>query len=86
VAALESSIGTPDEAAALPTPTSASSCAIESTPTGARKNGAGECIPSTSTEMSRTAFPASIRGRIRQLWNASRLARIVDSAPAPPAM
>ena len=59
------------------TPTSASSCAIESTPTGASKNGAGERSPSTSTEMSRCAFPASIRGRRRQRRNASRFARIV---------
>ena len=42
--------------------------------------------PNTSTEMSRTALPVSIRGRIRQRSNASRFARMVDSAPAPPAM
>ena len=38
------------------------------------------------TEMSRVAFPASIRGRRRQRWKASRFARIVVSDPAPPAM
>jgi hypothetical protein len=36
--------------------------------------------------MSRVALPRSIRGRMRQRANASRFARIVDSAPAPPAM
>ena len=78
--------GTPADAAAFATPVSASSCAIESTPTGARKNGAAERMPSTSTEMSQTALPASIRGRMRQRSNASRFARTVASDPAPPAM
>ncbi len=73
-------------AAARATATSPSSCAIESTPIGARKNGAGERVPSTSTEMSRSVFPRSMRGRSRRRSNASRFARIVASEPAPPAM
>ena len=43
-------------------------------------------MPSTSTERSRSTFPASIRGRSRRRSNAARFARIVASPPAPPAM
>ena len=56
------------------------------TPTGARKNGNGDGVPSTSTERSRTVLPDSMRGRSRLCSNASRLARTVASLPAPPAM
>ena len=35
------------------------------TPTGARKNGNGDGVPSTSTERSRTVLPDSMRGRSR---------------------
>ena len=47
----------PREAAARATPTSPSSEAIDSTPSGAKKNGAGDGVPRTSTEMSRFALP-----------------------------
>ena len=84
-AALERIIGTPVAFEARATPSSASGWTIESTPTGASRNGAGERRPSTSTESSRSAFPVSIRGRSRRRSNASRFARIVASEPAPPA-
>ena len=84
-AALESTIGTPVAFEARATPSSASGCTIERTPTGPSRNGAGERSPSTSTERSRSAFPVSIRGRRRRRSNASRLARTVASEPAPPA-
>ena len=84
--ALERTYGVPVAAAARATASSPSGCAIVSTPTGARKIGVGECVPSTSTERSRTMLPASMRGRSLRRSNASRFARIVASPPAPPAM
>src|SRR5207248_11316600 len=78
--------GTPAAAAARATARALSAWAAESTPTGASKKGAGEAVPSRLTRRSRCWFPASIAGRKRQRAKASRLARIVDSPPAPPAM
>ena len=74
------------DAAARAAATSPSGCAIERTPIGARKNGTGDGVPSTSTDVSRSALPESIRGFSRRRSNASRFARIVLSLPAPPAM
>jgi hypothetical protein len=85
-AALERTNGTPLAAAPRAAPISASSCAIERTPTGPRKNGAAERVSSTSTDTSRSVFPASIRGRKRRRSKASRFERIVASPPAPPAI
>ena len=76
----------PVAAAARAAATSPSGCAIVRTPTGARKNGDGARVPSTSTERSRTVLPASMRGRSRRRSNASTFARTVASPPAPPAM
>ena len=85
-AALERISGTSVAAEARATASSPSSCASERTPTGASRNGAGDEVPSTVTERSRSRLPRSIRGRSRRRSNASEFARIVDSEPAPPAM
>ncbi len=79
-------MGTPSRAAARATADSASGCTIDSTPTGASRTGAGIGVPSSVVVWSRWAgMPRSIRGTSRQRSNASRLARIVSSPPAPPA-
>jgi hypothetical protein len=65
-AALDRIIGTRVTAAARATASSPSAWAIESTPIGASRKGAGERVPSTSTAMSRSALPVSIRGRSRR--------------------
>jgi hypothetical protein len=78
--------GTPAAAAARAAVRSPSARARESTPTGARKKGAGDRVPSTSTVQSRSSLPVRCFGHRRQRSKASRLARIVHSAPAPPAM
>ena len=85
-AAVERQKGRPRAAAARATAISPSSWAIESTPIGASRNGAGDCVPSTSTERSRWVLPVSMRGLMRRRSKASRFARIVASLPAPPAM
>ena len=85
-AAVERQKGISSAAAARAAASSPSACAIESTPIGARRNGAGDCVPSTSTERSRCVLPVSIRGLMRRRSKASRFARIVASPPAPPAM
>ena len=84
-AALDTTIGTPVDFDARATASSASGCTMESTPTGASRNGAAERSPRTSTERSRSAVPTSIFGRRQRRLNASRFVRIVSSAPAPPA-
>jgi hypothetical protein len=78
-------MGTPVAAAARATATSASGCTIDCTPTGASITGAGMAVPSTVVPRSRRLTSRSILGTIRQRRKASRLARIVSSAPAPPA-
>src|SRR5258708_4472200 len=65
-AAVLTTHGTPAPAAARATARSPSGRAAESTPTGARKNGAGDDVPSTLTRRSRCWLPASIAGRKRQ--------------------
>ncbi len=83
---LEKTIGTPSAAAARPTATSASRWARPSTPIGPSSSGAGMRRPNSSTEVSRADTSRSTRGTIRQASNPARLAAIVASAPAPPAM
>ena len=82
--AVLSVIVSPTAAAARATASSPSSWTIDWTPIGASITGAGIGVPSTSTERSRWETSRSIRGTIRQRRNASRLARIVSSRPAPP--
>ncbi len=81
----ENTIGTPCSAAAWATARSASECASSSTPTGPSSSGAGSVRPSNGAVRFRGPTPASIRGTNAQRSNAARLARIVDSPPAPPA-
>src|SRR5256885_204423 len=54
------------DAAARAAAISPSGCAIERTPIGARKNGTGDAVPTTSTDASRSALPESIRGLSRR--------------------
>jgi hypothetical protein len=77
--------GTPRAAAARAAASSASGWTIDCTPTGASISGAGIAVPSTVVLRSRAETSRSIRGTIRRRSNASRFARIVCSAPAPPA-
>ena len=76
--------GSSSAAAALAAASSASGCTIDCTPTGASMIGAGMCVPSTLVRSERTDTSRSMRGTICQAAKASRLARIVRSAPAPP--
>ncbi len=76
-------IGTPIVAAARAVASSPSGWTTFCTPIGASSSGAGIAVPSSSTERSRSATSRSIRGTIRRRSKASRLARIVCSAPAP---
>ncbi len=76
-------IGSPIAAAARAEPSSPSSWTAFCTPIGASSSGAGISVPSTVVERSRSATSRSIRGTIRRRRNASRLAAIVSSVPAP---
>ena len=76
-------IGSPNVAAARALASSPSGWLIFCAPTGASIIGAGISASSTVVERSRSATSRSIRGEIRQRLNASRLARIVSSVPAP---
>ena len=76
-------IGAPTAAAARAVASSPSSWRIFWTPIGASISGAGMLVPSTVVERSRAATSRSIRGTIRRRPNASALARIVPSLPAP---
>ncbi len=76
-------IGRPSAAAARAVASSPSSWTIFWTPIGASISGAGIGVPSTVVERSRSATSRSIRGTMRRRSNASRLARIVSSLPAP---
>jgi hypothetical protein len=58
---------------------------IDWTPIGASNTGTSSFAPSRSTPRSRSDTSRIIRGTMRQRSNAARLARIVDSEPAPPA-
>ena len=78
-------IGSPTAAAARAVASSPSGCMIDWTPTGASPTGAGAGVPSTVVDRSRAETSRSIRGTIRHRRNASTLARIVSSVPAPPA-
>ena len=78
-------IGTPVRAAARATASSASSCRIDSTPTGPSMTGAGKRVPRMSVLRSRTLTSPSIRGRICQASNARRFAVMLRPSPAPPA-
>ena len=75
--------GSPTRAAARAVPGSPSSWTILWMPIGASITGAGIAVPSTVAERSRSATSRIIRGTIRRRRNASRLARIVSSPPAP---
>ncbi|CAM5639718.1 hypothetical protein STENM327S_04539 [Streptomyces tendae] len=77
--------GTPCAAAARAAAGSASGCMIDRTPTGASASGAGRSRPSTSTRRSRSCTSRSMRGTIRRLASAARLARAVLPSPALPA-
>ncbi len=79
-------IGSPTAAAARAVASSPSGLTIAWAPIGASTSGAGIRVFSTVTERSRSETSRSIRGTIRQRRNASRLERIVCSAPAPPKM
>ena len=57
-----------------------------SAPIGETTKGKGTRRPNSSTLVSRRETSRSIRGTMRHRSKAARLARIVDSAPAPPAM
>ena len=83
--AVDSTIGTPSDAAPSAVATSASGCTIDCTPTGASSTGAGSARPNRSVVRSRVSTPRSIRGTIRHRRNASPFSRTVSSEPAPPA-
>lgn len=82
---LEKMAGTPTDAAARAAARSASRCASSSTPIGASRTGAGSRRPNSSTDGSRAETSRSIRGTMARRSKARRFARIVSSAPAPPA-
>ena len=82
---LEKTIGTTRDAAARATARSAAGCSSSSAPTGPSNRGAGSRRPNSSTEVSRTLTSRSTRGTTAYRSNAVRLARWVDSSPAPPA-